>query len=61
MVVGDYRGISFLAPNVSDPLPSCLDGTKNPVIDRPIRNPSMMKTPGAYLYNSIYVLIVKCL
>ena len=55
MVVGDTnRDLFFLAPNVSDPLPSCLDGRKNTVIGTgtQMRNPPMMKTPGNYLYNS---------
>ena len=60
MVVGDTRNIFFLAPNVSDPLPSCLDGTKNPMISGQPRNPAMMKTPGEYLDNSIRVYIANC-
>ena len=53
MVVGDLnRKLFFLATNVSDPLPSCLDGLKNPPIGTIMRNPSMMKTPGNYLYIS---------
>ena len=53
MVVGDLnRNLFFLAPNASDPLPSCLDGAKNYVISSQMRNPSLMKTPGDYLYNS---------
>ena len=62
MVVGDNRNIFFLAPNTSDPLPSCLDGTKNPIISgNQARNPAMMKTPGDYVYNSRELYIVNCL
>ena len=49
MVVGDGKGVQFLAPNSSDPLPACLTGTKNRVTPNGARrNPSMMKTHGGY-------------
>ena len=60
MVVGDNRNTVFLAPNVSDPLPSCLDGTKSPMISGQPKNPAMMKTPGDYLDNSIEIYIANC-
>ena len=62
MVVGDInRNLFFLATNASDPLPSCLDGTKNPVLVNQTRNPAMMKTPGNNLFNSRQVYIANCL
>ena len=47
MIVGDGKRVHFLAPNNSDPLPACLEGTKSRVAPNGFRrNPSMMKTHG---------------
>ena len=47
MIVGDGKRVHFFAPNISDPLPACLEGTKNRVAPNGVRrNPSMMKTHG---------------
>ena len=48
MIVGDGKRVHFFAPNISDPLPACLEGTKNrvPAPSGIRRNPSMMKTHG---------------
>ena len=55
MVVGDgntvtnTRAIFFLAPNSSDPLPDCLTGNKDMILDGFRRNPPIMKTHGGCL------------
>ena len=45
MVVGDGQDLMFLATDSSNPVPACLNGTKNPVSSG-LRNPALMKTEG---------------